>query len=76
MANITLKVDDALLEKARRLAFRRNTSVNAVVRKRLEEFVASDLQREIVLEGLSAFFEKTRAQKGRRVWTREDLHER
>jgi len=34
MANITLKIDDQILEKARRLAIHRNTSINAIVRKK------------------------------------------
>ena len=76
MANITLKVDDNLLEKARRLAHRRNTTVNAVVRKSLEGFVASDLRREAVLEGLEAFFRKTKAEVGEISWTRDEIHER
>ena len=36
MANITLKIDDALLEKARRPAFLKKTSINAVVKQRIE----------------------------------------
>ncbi|RLB82187.1 MAG: hypothetical protein DRH17_06565 [Deltaproteobacteria bacterium] len=76
MANITLKVDDELLEKARRLAFQRKTSINAIVKQRLEEFVASDLSREAVLEGLEAFFRRSKARVGKKTWTRDEIHER
>ena len=76
VANITLKIDEELLDKARQLAFRRKTSVNAIVRKRLEEFVSRDLSREAAVKGLEAFFRKSRARVGTKTWTRDELHER
>jgi len=76
MANVTLKIDDEVLEKARKLAQRRNTSVNAIVRQTVEEFVASDRSREAAIEGLEAFWLRTKAKVGRRAWTRDELHER
>lgn len=33
MANITIKIDDRLLENARKLASQKNTSINALIRK-------------------------------------------
>jgi hypothetical protein len=76
MANITLKIDEQLLQKARRLALRRKTSLNAVVRKGLEEFVAGDLSLEAAAKGLEAFFYRSRAKVGARTWNRDELHER
>ena len=76
MANITLKIEDELLEKARRLAIQRKTSINAVVRQRLEEFIFSDLSREATLKGLEAFFRRSKARVGKKTWTRDELHER
>jgi predicted transcriptional regulator len=76
VANITLKIDEELLEKARRLALRRKTSINAIVRKRLEEFVSGDLSREAAVKGLEAFFRQSRARVGTKTWTRDELHER
>jgi predicted transcriptional regulator len=76
MANITLKIDEELLEKARRLAIQRKTSINAVVRQRLEEFISSDLSREAALKGLEAFFRRSKARVGKKTWTRDELHER
>ena len=76
MANLTLKIDDRLLEKARRLALRRNTSINAVVRERLEEFVSTDLSREATLKGIEAFFVRSKAQIGKKTWNRDEIHER
>ncbi|MGC8492580.1 MAG: hypothetical protein ACP5SH_12670 [Syntrophobacteraceae bacterium] len=76
MANLTLRVDDQLLNKARRLALRRNTSINAIVREKLEEFVATDLSREAALKGIDAFFTRSRAQIGKKTWSRDEFHGR
>jgi predicted transcriptional regulator len=76
MANLTLKIDDQLLDKARRLALRRNTSINAIVRKKLEEFVSTDLSRETTLKGIEAFFTRSKARIGKKTWSRDDLHKR
>ena len=76
MANITLKIDEELLKKARRLAHQRKTSVNAVVRKGIEDFVSGDLSREAAAKGLEAFFSRGRARVGAKNWIRDDLHER
>jgi predicted transcriptional regulator len=46
MANITLKVDDELLKKARDLANKRKTSINAIIRQKIAEFAKSDMSRE------------------------------
>ena len=42
MANLTLTVDDQLSNRARMVAVRRNTSVNAAVREFLERFSGED----------------------------------
>ena len=76
MANITMKIDDQLLEKARRLAFQKKTSINAVVKQSLEEFVARDYSREAALQGLEAFFRRSKARVGKKAWTRDEVHER
>lgn len=76
MANVTLKIDDELLDKARRLASRRKTSINAIVKEKLEEFVSTDLQREAVLGGLEDFYAHSKALIGRITWSRDEIHER
>jgi len=76
MANLTLKIDDSLLEKARLLASRRKTSLNAIVRQRLEEFVSSDLSRQAAIEGLESFYSRCEAKVGSKTWTRDQIHER
>lgn len=76
MANITLKVDDELLKKARDLANKRKTSINAIIRKRIAEFVESDSRQEATVKGLEAFYLKNNARIGNKSWKREELHER
>ena len=76
MANITLKIDDELLKKARQLALQRKTSINAVVKQKLNEFVSSDLSREATLKGLEAFYRKSKARVGDKAWTRDAIYER
>lgn len=79
MANITLKIDDELLEKARRLAGKKNTSINAIVRQRIAEFVEKDSGREAALKGLEDFYRKCSehgVRIGNRSWNRDELHER
>jgi hypothetical protein len=76
MANITLKVDSRLLEEARRIALKKKTSVNALFSQRLKEFVTLNQRKQSTLEGLDAFYRKSRARIGKSTWNREDLHER
>ncbi|MBW1802825.1 MAG: hypothetical protein JRJ85_19095 [Deltaproteobacteria bacterium] len=76
MANITLKIDDDLLKKAREIALQKKTSINAIVRDKIKEFVSSDLNRQATLKGLDAFFDRCKARAGKRTWTRDELHER
>ena len=76
MANITLKIDEGLLRKARRLALQKKTSINAIVRKSIEEFVSGDLSRQSAIKGLEVFFRQSTARVGAKNWTRDDLHER
>lgn len=76
MPNVTLALDDALLQAARRYAHDHDTSLNDLIRQQLEQVVAppqpgwSDALAASVTEcqGCSAA-------TGRR-WTRDELHGR
>jgi len=75
MANLTLSVDDELLQKAREAAVREQTSVNALVREYLEQYVGARERRLRALDALDALAERTDSvSRGR--WSRESLHER
>jgi predicted transcriptional regulator len=76
MANVTVKIDDELLAKARWLASQRKTSINAIVKEKLEEFVATDLRPEATLKGLDAFYARSRARVGKEAWSRDEIHPR
>ena len=76
MANLTLKIDDKLLEKARRVATGRRNSINAVVRQKLEEFVSGDRSRQAAIKGLESFYNRCQARIGQKSWTRDEIHER
>jgi predicted transcriptional regulator len=75
MANLTIAIDDALLQRAREAAVRENTSVNALVRDFLYRYVDARSQRLQALER----FEAVAAASGSRSqepWNRESLHQR
>lgn len=72
MANLTLKIDDNTLGKACELASRRETSINAIVRRSLEEFISSDLSLRAAVSGLDAFYSRCKARIGDNNWTRNE----
>ena len=76
MANITLKIDDELLHKARKIADKKNTSLNAVVRGMIRDFVCSDTEAQDAINGLNDFYQRCSARMGSKTWTRDELHER
>lgn len=75
MANLTLSVDDGILQKAREAALREHTSVNALVREYLIRYVEAKSRR---LEAIDALDElATRSQsRSSEAWSRDDLHRR
>jgi hypothetical protein len=77
MANVTLTVDEDLLKQARIRALEQDTSVNALVRGYLEEYVGRGPRRE-GMAGFLALTESAHAGSGPggRSWTREQLYER
>lgn len=76
MANITLKIEDELLSQARSMASRKNTSLNAVIRKMISDFVRSDTKAQEAIQGMDEFYRRCDAVVGGRSWTRDELHER
>jgi hypothetical protein len=75
MANLTLSLDDELLQKAREAALRERTSVNALVRDYLCHYVESKSRRLQALDALDALVERTDSASSE-SWTRDSLHER
>ena len=76
MANLTIRVDDRLLRKARVRAAELGTSVSAVLREYLSAWIGGvDSQQRAVARLLERSELATSVRGGRR-WTRDDLHER
>jgi len=77
MANVTLTIDGDLLKQARIRALEQDTSVNALVRGYLEDYVGHDPRRDGIA-GFLALTEPIHAGSGAggRSWTRDELYER
>ena len=76
--NITLALRKETLRKVKAIAAKKRTSVSGLLANVLEELVAQDegykVARRRHLRTLDAGFDL--GTKGKRTWTREELHER
>lgn len=75
MANLTLSLDDEILQKAREAALRERTSVNAVIREFLTRYADTRARRLEALDSLDALAKRSRS-RSTRGWSRESLHKR
>jgi hypothetical protein len=75
MANLTLAIDDVLLQRAREAALRQHTTVNALVRDFLGRYVEARSRRLEALEQFEAIAAGS-VSASREPWSRETLHER
>jgi len=75
VANLTLAIDDALLQRAREAALRENTTVNALVRQFLGRYLHARSRR---LEALDRFEAAAAASHSASPapWCRDELHDR
>lgn len=77
MKNVTLAIDEGLLERARDLAERRKTSLNAMIRALLESEVEQEDRIAWAKAGMKKLMEQA-AQKDAGgepyVWSREDAY--
>ena len=76
MANVTIALDDDLLQKARVRAAELGTSVNAVLRQYMEEWTGAAEARRRGIERFVEASKRSKASSGGRRWTRDELHER
>ena len=76
MRNLTLAIEDEVLEAARKLAFENGTTVNQLVRDHLAGLVARKDQRRAAAERLERAMREESVEISPRTWTREDLYER
>lgn len=76
MANLTVTVDEDVLKKARLRALEQGTSVNAVVRGFLESYAGTESARQRAVADVLRLARASEATRGRRTWSRDELHER
>ena len=74
--NITLSVDESVLQKVKVLAAERRTSVNALVRDYLSSLVAKKSTEDEAREALLKLIRETDADMGEQKWNREALYDR
>lgn len=77
MANLTIVVDEETLKKARMRALEEGTSVNAVLRERLEEYAGARREQMEALERILASSRESASGSGPggRTWTRDETYE-
>ena len=75
MANLTLSLDDGVLQRARATALQANTSVNAVVREFLIRYADNRERRLKALDALDAVAARNPSHS-KEKWSRDELHQR
>ena len=76
MKNITLAVDEAVLDEVRIYAAKRNTTVNGLVRDFLTRLAEKEDRTVRARRRLRELMDRSTLEVGPVTWTRDDLHER
>ena len=71
--NITLAIDEDLLQRVRRYAAEHNTTVNAIVREKLAEIVAPRKRTQDALKRMEEIADTAGMEVGPITWKREDI---
>lgn len=74
--NITLSIDETVLEEARIYAAKRNTSVNGLVRDFLESIAKQEDRTERARRKLRELIDRSTLEVGDVTWKRDDLYDR
>ncbi|HEX4168566.1 MAG TPA: DUF6364 family protein [Bryobacteraceae bacterium] len=74
--NITLSVDEKILDVARRYAAEQNSSVNALVREYLTNLAAHEDRAARARARIREMSAQSEGRLGKKTWSRDDLHER
>ena len=75
MANLTITIDEEILKQARLRALREGTSVNRLLRERLEGYVRDDRRRRKAIRDLLRLSRSARSGSGGRRVRREDVYD-
>ena len=73
MPNITISIEESLLKAGRKYAEKHQTSINALIRKLLEETVQS--QSKDWLRECFDLMDRAKGNSRGRTWKREDLYD-
>ncbi len=76
MKNITLSIEEDVLQEARKIAAERGTTVNAMVRASLAELVRQKTRTRDALKRMRELAEQGGMEVGNKTWSRDDVHER
>ena len=76
MATLTIRIDGEVLRVARARALAQGTSVNSLLREYLEAYAETGDRRKEPVRALLNLASRTRSARGRRRWTRDELHQR
>jgi hypothetical protein len=76
MRNITLSVDDKVLNAVRRHAAEHNSTVNALVREYLTNIAAHGDRAKRARARLRQLSKQSQGRLGQKTWSREELHDR
>jgi plasmid stability protein len=76
MKNITLAIDETLLDEVRIVAAKKGTTVNAMVRDYLTSIASLEDRRDRARRRIRELAEKSTAEVGPVTWKREDLYDR
>ena len=74
--NLTLAIEEEILDRARLVAAKRKRSLTDLVREFLRRIAREDRERDASLRRLRKRMRSKPLEVGRRRWTREDLHAR
>lgn len=76
MKNLTLRIEEPTLRKARKIAAERSTSVNALIREYLDELIQREDRQTQARAELLELCQASKAKIGNKNWSREDLYVR
>ncbi|HVT23913.1 MAG TPA: hypothetical protein VHD95_04745 [Rhizomicrobium sp.] len=76
MKNLTLAVEEEILESVRKVAANRGTTINAMVREHLTRIATEDDKAARARERLLELSRTSPAEVGKITWKRDDLYER
>jgi plasmid stability protein len=76
MANLTIAVNDDSLKKARIRALQEGTSVDALLQEYLDSYSGVRRTQQYAVERILMVSRQSKSRRGRRNWSRDELHER